>query len=84
MQKTFQDLLRPLVHQLLITHQWLVEAVVSDERWSIACAVEDKLGWTARELEVVTEACLRRVTTTRKVLLLVDGFAELEGTDDDR
>ena len=84
LQKTFQGLLRSLVYQLLITHQWLVKAVVSDERWSIACAVEDELSWTTRELKMVTEACLQRIATTRKTLLLVDGLDELEGTDDDR
>ena len=84
LQKTFQGSLRSLVHQLLITHQWLIEAVVSDERWSIACAVEDELDWTTRELKMVTEACIQRIATTRKVILLVDGLDELKGTDDDR
>ena len=84
LQKTFEGLLRSLLHQLFIAHPWLIEAVVSDERWSIAITVADQLSWTTRELKVVTEACLQKISTTRKVFLLVDGLDELEGTDDDR
>ena len=83
-QKSFQGLLQALSYQLLFAHHWLIEAVVSAEKWSIACAGGSELNWSIPELKKVIEACLNRISTTRKILLLIDGLDELEGTDDDR
>jgi hypothetical protein len=84
LQKSFQGLLQALLYQLLSSHQWLIETVVSEERWLTACTTESELQWSVPELKMAIEACVQRVSTTRKILILVDGLDELDGTDDDR
>ncbi|EXJ58764.1 hypothetical protein A1O7_06194 [Cladophialophora yegresii CBS 114405] len=84
LQRSFQGLLQALLHQLLWNHQWLIETIVSEERWLTACATEPELQWSTPELKTTIVACLQRIATTRKILILADGLDELDGTDDDR
>jgi hypothetical protein len=84
LQKSFQGLLQALLYQLLSSHQWLIETVVSEERWLTSCSPESELQWSVPELKMAIEACVQRISTTRKILILVDGLDELDGTDDDR
>ncbi|ETI22266.1 hypothetical protein G647_06339 [Cladophialophora carrionii CBS 160.54] len=83
LQKSFRGLLQALLHQLLYSHQWLIETVVSEERWLTACATESELQWSMLEMKTTIETCLQRIATTRKILVLADGLDELDGTDDD-
>ena len=84
LQKSFQGLLRALLYQLFLAHPWLIKAVVSEEKWSIACAVDSELDWSVQELRIAIECCLDRISISRKIFLLIDGLDELEGTDEDR
>ncbi|KIY03666.1 uncharacterized protein Z520_00357 [Fonsecaea multimorphosa CBS 102226] len=84
LQKSFQGLLQALLYQLLSSHPWLIEAVVNEERWLTACTMESESRWSIPELKMAIEACLHRISATRKIFVLVDGLDELEGTNDDR
>ena len=83
-QKTFQGLLQAILYQTLSAHQWLIEAVVSEEAWTSACVMDSEICWSTLELKKVLKTSLFRLSTTKKVLLLIDGLDELQGTDDDR
>ena len=84
LQKSFRGLLQAVLHQLLSTFRWLTEIAIGDEKLYAAESADASLVWTVPELEKALVDCLSRVSTTTKILMLLDGLDELQGNDQDR
>ena len=58
--------------------------MVGEDTWTIAETTDTSIEWSPADLKKGIEDALFRISTTRKVLLLLDGLDELEGDDSDR
>lgn len=84
-QKSLTGLLLSLVYQLFRQRADLVGLSVSSHRWQCALEPGAKMRtWTEGELQDVLRAFVRQTCPDAKVLLLVDGLDEYDGSDEQR
>lgn len=84
-QKSLTGLLLSLVYQLFRQRADLIEISVSSHRWQTALEPGAKMRtWAESELQDVLRTFVRQTCPDAKLLLLVDGLDEYDGSDEQR
>jgi hypothetical protein len=83
MQRSMPGLLRCLLHQLLQERPELMSRVVSTHRWEDATRDVAKK-WSEAELRETLLRLATALSSSARILLIVDGLDEFEGSDQQR
>ncbi|PSN59939.1 hypothetical protein BS50DRAFT_446634, partial [Corynespora cassiicola Philippines] len=85
LQKSTAGLFRTILVQLLEKQPQLIRKVVNERQWRFARIFKShEIEWTNIELQRMLRDFILLVQGYAKVLFLIDGIDELEGSDDDR
>jgi NACHT domain len=83
-QKSLSGLLLSIVYQLFQQRADLIESTVSSYRWQSALQGAQMMKWTDTELQEALKSFASKACPEAKLLLLVDGLDEYDGTDEQR
>jgi hypothetical protein len=84
-QKSLSGLLLSLVYQLFQQRADLIDSTVPSSRWQSDLLQEAQIiKWTEAELQEALKSFTSKACPEAKVLLLVDGLDEYDGTDEQR
>lgn len=84
-EKSFLSLLSTVVHSVLRERDELFDRVIPTERWERSLDRESQIHpWTMQELKQVVQRISEEIGEDARILLLVDGLDEYEGTDEER
>jgi NACHT domain len=84
-QKSLSGMLLSLLHQLFSQHGYLIDRSISAAKWESALLPEGKIpSWDSGELEKALRTFISEVHQDTKILLLIDGLDEYDGTDEQR
>ena len=85
LQKSLSGLYRSVLFQILDQAPDLMSEVVPSRRWKAAQVHGTQtMEWTESELRNAIKACIEKARPETKVLFLIDGLDEFEGTDEQR
>ena len=85
LQKSLSGLYRSLLFQILDQAPELMSEVVPSRRWKAAQVHgTQNMEWTESELRNAIKACIEKTRPATKMLFLIDGLDEFEGTDEQR
>lgn len=85
LQKSLGGLYRSLLFQLLDQAPNLMSEVVPSRRWKAAQVYgTQNMEWTESELRNAIRMCIEKIGSATKLLFLVDGLDEFEGTEEQR